>query len=221
VHADHGRVEQWHPRPEAILETGPVIDIGLYPLALLTVLHGPVRKVRAVGARLLTTRRSRTRSFTTDRDDFVAASLTFADGALALAQLTCNFYVDGSRSGGEALEFHGDEESLYVASWAATNAAVWTVDQNGVAHQLMTDPAGDAAIDWSLGIGDLVDAVVSNREPHTSPEHAVHVLQVAEAIARSSSTERTVQLSSDFPIPPPPLSGLGVVSETPMMKDAT
>ena len=142
---------------------------------------------------------SRNRSFTIDRDDFVAAS-----HSCRRSFGTCNFYVDGSRSGGEAIEFHGDEGSLYLSSWAATNAAVWTVDGNGTAHHLMSEPGSASAIDWSLGIGDLINAVVSNREPQ-DPQPTCRPPSRGGRGHRTVIRDRTtVFLNSAFPTPPPP-----------------
>ena len=114
---------------------GPVLYVGVYPLALLTAIYGPVRQVSAVGARLLSTRHSGTQQLDLQRNDFTATSLHLADGTLA--HLACSFYVDGAQSGREGIEFHGDDGSLFLSSCWATNASISTVTLDGERRQLM------------------------------------------------------------------------------------
>jgi predicted dehydrogenase len=199
AYADHGRIERWHPRPEPIFAVGPVLDIGVYPLALLTAVHGPVRQVSAVSARLLATRRTEATSFHLDRDDFTAATLHLADGALA--QLTCSFYVDGAESGREGIEFHGDAGSLYLNSCWATHSGVSAVTHDGVRRHIISSDRDSEHIDWALGVSDLIDAVLNDREPRTSAEHAAHLLEVADAITTSADVGHAMPVTSSFPAP--------------------
>jgi predicted dehydrogenase len=212
AHADHGRIERWHPRPDAVLAVGPVIDVGLYPLALMTLVHGPVRRVTAVGTRLLATRPTPTGPLSVDRDDFVTATLVLADGALA--QLNCNFYVDASHPSRESVEFHGDEESLYLGSWAKADAPVWAVASDGSRRWAVHQGPLEPSMDWALGVADLVDALIGGRDTQTSPEHAAHLLEVAEAIDASSATGRSIDLHSGFPVPD--LPGAGSTRQVPV-----
>ena len=48
---NHGRIEAWHPDPEAFygFGAGPLLDVGCYPLTVLTHTFGSVRAVRAMG----------------------------------------------------------------------------------------------------------------------------------------------------------------------------
>jgi predicted dehydrogenase len=47
--ANWGRVERWHPSPESLYEVGPLVDVGIYPLTILTAMFGPARLVTAFG----------------------------------------------------------------------------------------------------------------------------------------------------------------------------
>ena len=44
-----GRIETWHPRPEPFYRIGPLADVGVYPLTILTAIFGPARRVTAFG----------------------------------------------------------------------------------------------------------------------------------------------------------------------------
>ena len=45
--ANWDRIERWHPDPTALYAVGPLVDVGVYPLAILTAMFGPVRRVQA------------------------------------------------------------------------------------------------------------------------------------------------------------------------------
>ena len=44
-----GRIETWHPRPAPFYGIGPLADVGVYPLTILTAMFGPARRVTAFG----------------------------------------------------------------------------------------------------------------------------------------------------------------------------
>src|SRR6185503_813257 len=55
-----GRIETWHPRPEPFYRIGPLADVGVYPLTILTAMFGPARRVTAYGTILMPDRVSAT-----------------------------------------------------------------------------------------------------------------------------------------------------------------
>ena len=44
-----GRIETWHPAPAPFFDVGVLVDVGVYPLTLVTTMLGPARSVRAWG----------------------------------------------------------------------------------------------------------------------------------------------------------------------------
>src|SRR6185295_17646095 len=48
-----GRIETWHPAPAPFYDVGVLVDVGVYPLTLLTAFLGPARRVQASGGLLL------------------------------------------------------------------------------------------------------------------------------------------------------------------------
>src|SRR5207248_762451 len=51
--ANWGRIETWHPSPETLYEVGPLADVGIYPLTIVTAMFGPVRRASGYAATLL------------------------------------------------------------------------------------------------------------------------------------------------------------------------
>ena len=39
--ANWDRLERWHPDPRSLYAVGPLVDVGVYPLSILTALFGP------------------------------------------------------------------------------------------------------------------------------------------------------------------------------------
>jgi predicted dehydrogenase len=59
-----------------------------------------------------------------------------------------------------------------------------------------------AGPDHILGVQHLVDCVRERRHPVLSAEHAIHVLEIVEAVRRSAETGRAVEVLSTFPMTP-------------------
>lgn len=203
ANVDHGRIETWHPNPAGFYDVGPVFDVGVYPIALLTVIHGPVRSVRATGAILMPDRLTKSGApFRVTADDWVTAMLTMADGALV--RLTCSFYVGASRTVGEGIEFHGDDGSVLLASWTEPRASVRIAPFGGEFADVELAPGeGGGRVEWSRGLKDLARAIAEGRPHRASGEHAAHVVEVVDAVRRASASGADVGVVSSFPRPEP------------------
>ncbi|MFZ4683164.1 MAG: Gfo/Idh/MocA family protein, partial [Terrimicrobiaceae bacterium] len=119
---NHGRIESWHPNPAPFYDVGPVWDVAVYPLGVWAALCGPMRKVTAVGRRLLADRRTKEGTpFTITTPDFYTAVIEFENGAVG--RLTTNFYVKPSKQDA-TMEFHGDAGSAFLGSSYMFNTAV-------------------------------------------------------------------------------------------------
>jgi predicted dehydrogenase len=198
--ANWGRIESWHPSPEALYAVGPHVDVGVYPLTVLTGIFGPARSVRAYTTQL---QPERTRKdgvpFQLEAPDFVVAAVELDGGVVA--RLTATFWVGPGKQRG--LEFHGDEGSLYMATWAEFDSRLES-SRNGEEYrpvELVREPY--RGIDWSRALVDLADAVAEDRPHRASAEHAGHVVEILNAIDASASGGAPVEIRSDFRRPEP------------------
>jgi predicted dehydrogenase len=199
--ANWGRIESWHPSPETLYEAGPVVDVGIYPLTILTGMFGPVRTVRAYGATIQPERVRRDGGvFRLSTPDFTVAALELESGVVV--RLTATFWVGPGKQRG--IEFHGHESSLYLASWAEFDSRLeHSIDgESYTAVPLVREPY--RGIDWSRALVELVDAVARGRPHRAGAEHAAHVVEVLEAIAAAAASGGAVAVASSFP-PPQPL----------------
>ena len=192
--ANWGRIERWHPSPATLYSVGPMVDVGIYPLTILTGIFGPARRVRSY-ATLVEPRRTTLdgQSFRPESPDLVVALVELPE---VLARVTASFYVE-HRSYQRGIEFHGDDGSLHLRTWAEFDARVEVArDADGyVPVPLVREPY--AGIDWGRPLAELA----AGRAP--PPDHAAHVVEVLEAISVSGRNGSPVEVRSGFePVEP-------------------
>ncbi len=191
---DHGRIETWHPRPEPFYAIGPLFDVGVYPLTILAAFFGPARRVTAWAGKLLPGRTTIDGApFEVGAPDFLVAVVELQSGLVA--RLTANFYVEREEKR-HAMEFHGDQGSVFLSTWQDFDAEVDFVPYGGTPESIAYDngrPAGEG-IDYGLALREL-DAAIREGRPHApSAERAAHVVDVMCAIGESAESGRPVEL---------------------------
>jgi predicted dehydrogenase len=213
-----GRIEAWHPAPGPFYEVGPLFDVGVYPLTILTTIFGPARSVTAAGSVLYSDRVTKEGvPFHITTPDFSIAAIEFANGAVA--RLTTNFYVSFHSKQGHGIEFHGDEGSLFLSDWHNFNGTVEYADFGGTwpgpnttyeplpyvkepyASKVKDDPHG--GVEWSRGVLDMAEAIQENRPQRITGAQAAHVVDIVCGIQEASREGRRVEIASEFPQPTP------------------
>ena len=198
--ANWGRLERWHPSPQALYGVGPFVDVGVYPLTIVTAMFGPARRVTAYGTVVLPDRATNAgEPFHLETPDFVVAAIELEGGVVV--RLTATFYVEPSKQRG--LELHGDGGRLYMATWDAADSRLELA--NGGEYrpvELLREPY--PGIDWSRALVDLAEAARDGRRPRASGVHASHVVEILDAIRTSARDGGPVEVHSSFP-PPEPL----------------
>ena len=198
--ANWGRIETWHPDPRELYLVGPMVDVGVYPITILTAIFGPARRVRAFTTMLEPERRLLDgTAFRPGAPDFVAALLELEDDVLV--RVTASFYVGASKQRG--LELHGDSGSLWMPTWAEADSRVQMQQRNGEYEpvELIREPF--PGIDWSRPLVDLVEAVGEERPHRASGEHAAHVVEILNAVERAAAEGGPVEVRSTFERPEP------------------
>lgn len=197
-----GRIEAWHPDPQAFYGVGPLFDVGVYPLTILTAIFGPARRVTAYGTVLWPERETRQGArFRVAQPDFLVAALELADGVVV--RLTTDFYVANKSTRQVGIEFHGDAGSLHLESWHMFDAKVAfaAFDQPLQEVPLVREPPYGTP--WGQGLWETATALRAGRPHRFSGEMAAHIVEILEATAESARTGRPVGITSDFPRPAP------------------
>jgi predicted dehydrogenase len=204
-----GRIENWHPNPEGFYRpgSGPLLDVGVYALTLLTTVLGPVRRVTGFARVTLPERvigrgpRAGQR-FTVTTPDEVVGGLEFEEGASG--RVTASFVVRGTKQA-SGTELHGDTGSLFLSSNHDFNARVERYDNASNEWSSVPYVAEPyAGVEWGRAVFELADSVRTGAVQHCTGGHALHVLEICLGILRSAEEGNPVEIESRF-TPPRPL----------------
>jgi alcohol dehydrogenase (NADP+) len=177
-----GRIESWHPRPDALLAAGPVVDVAPYPLTLVTAALGPATRTTAASL-LVAPRRKRLDGRVIDltTDDHVEALVELANGALI--QLTSSFFAFPDEGARGRMEFIGEKGTLILDSVLVGDAGVSFVSPDGIKSDILVDGAR-SGIDFGLGLEELAESIEEGTP--IAADRAAHVAAIIEAIIRSA-----------------------------------
>ena len=200
--ANWGRIETWHPAPRPFFDVGVMVDVGVYPLTLVTSMLGPARSARAWGWDLKAERTTLEGTpFRIGSPDLIVAAIEL-DGGTVL-RLTSSFYVGRPAKLTGSVEFHGDEASLALGSFQDFDATV-EVGLYGESYELVApvrEPFRGTA--WARGVAEMADAIAAGRPHRASAEQAAHVVEILEAAAASiADGGRRVDITASFSPPP-------------------
>jgi predicted dehydrogenase len=198
--ANWGRIESWHPDPQAFYDVGALFDVGVYPLTIATAMFGPARRVTAYGRVVMPERRTLGGvPYTVTTPDFVTAVIDLADDVVL--RLTSNFYV--AMTGQRGMEFHGDDGSLAIESWQDFHAPVTATPFGGEPEPVPYVREPYPGIEWGRPVLDLVAAIEQDRPHRATGRQAAHVVEILDATRRSYRTGRPVEVHSEFDPPAP------------------
>jgi predicted dehydrogenase len=198
--ANWDRLERWHPDPRSLYAVGPLVDVGVYPLTILTAMFGPVRLVRAYATTLEPERALLDGTpFMPAGPDFVVAVVEHESGVVS--RLTASFYVGPCKQRG--IEVHGDEGSIYMPTWAEANSRV-ELQRRGSEYETIP-PVREPfpGIDWGRALVDLARAIEEDRPHRAASEHAAHVVEVLNAVEEAARDDGVVAVRSGFTPPEP------------------
>ena len=201
----HGGVPPWHGFPSDPSQYfasggGPAMDMGVYPLHVLSGLLGPVRRVVAMTARaqdrfVVPDGPAEGTEVPIEVDDNWQLVLDLGQGRLA--SVSADNVVAGSKA--PQLELFGLHGTIGL-DLLDVSAPVQVLRPGADWEAITPPPTGRAAgPDHLLGVEHLVDCISTGREPLPSAEHALHVVETIEAASRSSSGGQAVDITSSFP----------------------
>jgi predicted dehydrogenase len=194
----------WYYRKGA----GPLPDVTVYALQLITSVLGPVRRVTALANKLEPERTWRDRTITIEIEDNNVILMEFATGALGVAV--------GSDSTGSAripwgaLGLYGTAGALEVTgvNHASGYPIAFEVQRRGETETRSWDLSDQPYLQGAhleieephiyVDIMDLVDAIHEDRAPRASGEQARHVVEIVEKAHAAIASGQTQSLSSTF-----------------------
>jgi predicted dehydrogenase len=197
-----GRIEVWHPEPHSFYKAGPLFDVGVYPLAIITAIYGPARRVWAYGRVLHPDRTTLGgEPFRVEAFDYITASIELEGGQIV--RLTSDFYVSNMSTRQTGIEFHGDASSLHLASWHIFNSKLLFAPFDKPPEEVPLLRPPHKGVPWGRGVWEMVCAMREGRPHRFTGEHAAHVTEVLCATTEAARTGRPVEIVSDFAPPLP------------------
>ena len=201
-----GRPEEWHPNASAFFSkgAGPLLDVGVYALGLLTATFGAVRRVTAFGGIQLPERLQKRgagagQTFEVETPDTVVVGLEFESGLLG--RCTSSFLVGGSKDG-SGTEVHGETGALYIGSNQIMSCPVEIYDDGKwTALEPVAEPT--PGVDWGRAIVDVADSLRIGTPQRVTGRHALHLLDICLSALESIKHGHAVSTTTHFRVPPP------------------
>jgi len=197
-----GRIETWHPAPAPFYGrgAGPLLDVGCYPLNVLTQIFGSVVAVRAMGGVRLPERTVGSgpkagETFTVTNPDHTVVVMEFANGIHG--RLTTSFLAVKSAQAG--IEIHGTEGSLRMDAVPPFNAKV-QLCKAGEREWADVPPIREPypGVEWARGPLNVASAL-RDGTPLTCPGMAAyHILDICLSALEASESGQTVKVNSKF-----------------------
>jgi predicted dehydrogenase len=186
---------------------GPLLDMGVHGLHQVTGILGPARSVTCLSGISERVRVVRTGAFDgqeirPDVDDNTVLLLDF--GSATFAVVDSSYCVKAAR--GPGLEIFGSAGTIAVEVRAYGRRA----DEGEPPFQLYRDDRALGLRGWvtpqlrlprvrqAVGVQDLVDAILDDRPPVLTPEHARHVIEIMTKCGPAARQGRTVPLETTF-----------------------
>ncbi len=191
-----GGPDSWHPNADFFYRAGggPLLDIAPYYLTAIVALLGPIASVAGFAAtptpeRTLGTGPRAGETVAVEVPTHAVTALRLASGALAT--LTVSFEARGQYVSG--LQVFGTDATLVLPDANAFGGTVAVRRGTGDAQPVAYESRGAQEV-RGIGLHDLVESMRAGRPHQASGELALHVLSAAEAVARSASEHRVVEL---------------------------
>lgn len=189
--------ELFHPEPEGCYGegAGPVFDIGVYAVANLVSLLGPVVSATATGSmagseRMIGVGPRAGSRVSVPGPTHVTGALRFEAGTIATVVAS----FDVAHHGLPHIEVYGTEGTLSLPDPNGFDGAVHLTRTDG--HELYELTQASRRDCRGIGLADMATAMREARSHRASAELAVHVVEVLDSLVRSVETEAAVAIDS-------------------------
>lgn len=191
---DYSGDPTWFYQPGA----GPLFDLAVYPVQILTHLFGPAQRVSAfsglaVPEVIMTAKNVRGKTVQVNVDDTVPFILDF--GAATFATVNTSYNMLASRQ--PAMQFFGDRGSVTAPQFLGSEVGVWHAgDPDWDIAQLPRTLYDELHV--AAGLPHWLDCIRDGKQPVNNARHARHVLEILLGALESAKTGQAVALKSTF-----------------------
>lgn len=184
---------------------GSLPDLGVYNLATLTGLLGPVRYITAMTSIVTPKRKTDNKGeIAVEAEDNAIVLMDHGKGIISSVQCGFNYFDPYGHEGkGQekptiSIWGSGGNMNLIGYDWAPFGVDMATLENEKTVRHV-PDPG---AYVWQMGATVIAEFMAgASGEPRIQAEHALHVLEIIEAARKSASAGKRVKLSSTFRYP--------------------
>lgn len=183
---------------------GSLPDLGVYSLSTLTGLLGPVRSVVAMTTIITPERNTENKGLIkVEAEDNAMVIMEHQNGILSHVQSSFNYFDPHSYRSSDnvlpTLSIWGTKAKINLIGydWDPIGVDVVTLDDRST-QRFVVD---SGTYSWEQGASLVSDSLVRGYDPIVNIEHALHVLEIIEAVRTSQENGIRVSLESSFPYP--------------------
>lgn len=188
----------WFHMPGA----GPVLDMGVHGLHQVTGIMGPARTVTCLSGiseqvRIVHSGAFDGKEIRPEVDDNTIIMLDFGDATFAVIDST--YCVKAAR--GPSLEIFGSAGTISATrgrSEGDPSFEVYRDDFKTGERGWTASELSSTRVPQSVGVQDLIDAILEHRTPVLTPQHARHVIEIMTTCLPAARQGRTIPLETTF-----------------------
>jgi predicted dehydrogenase len=173
--------------------TNALFELGVYNVITLTALLGPAKRVTAFSGVAVPERAALGKRIESRTPDNTQLLIDFGDNVFA--SVTTGFTMLQYRS--PAIELYGTEGVLQMLGddWAPEGYEVWDLTTRVWQGFPETDPLWH----WAAGLEHLIECLRTGTDLTTTPEHALHAMEIMVRAEEAAADGRAREITSDFP----------------------
>ncbi|MCX8473279.1 MAG: Gfo/Idh/MocA family oxidoreductase [Sediminibacterium sp.] len=181
---------------------GSLPDLGVYNIASLTGILGPVKSVVAMTNIITPTRKVDDKGFIQVRAEDNAQLILEHDQENVLSHIQCGFnYFDpygheGKGQSNPTISIVGSSGSMHLIGydWHPVRVEISTQEQEKQAPFEYPENL----FQWQMGASVICEYLSTGKKTRIHPEHALHVLEIIEAARKSQESGQRIYLQSAF-----------------------
>ena len=213
--------EIWHPNPDFYYKYGggPILDMGPYYFSALVNLLGPVKSVYSQSRTVFSQREigsgnRKGEKIDVDIPTTLLSQIEFNSGAL----IDSFFSFDVYKHNKSHIELYGTKGAINVPdpSYFGGEIKICT-EKNSDWKTIKTDDMNLGRLDANriggeknyrgIGVSEMIDSIINNKENRCSGELSLHVLDIMQSIIKSAKVDQKINLQSSTKVPDSFLDG--------------
>ncbi len=182
---------------------GSLYDLGVYNVATLTGLMGPVESVVGYADTDIKERIAEGKMTTVESDDNTMLIMRHTNGCLSHVQTGYTYFTGVEHTDGSSDEYTidiiGREGNMHLVGYDWEPKGVdLTLKDHRKMQRFSTDPG---KYKWQFGASYIAECLATDQPIIIRAEHGLHVLEVMNACLESGRTGRRVKVNSQFKYP--------------------